>query len=86
MPRFNPYTLQMQITRMFQQGQSFFAPLKVQEWLKERGEDPSQYEILFHQKPAPPGSGEVMVTEIELKRKDGQPVEAWLQEEVNRWA
>ncbi|OUC14380.1 MAG: hypothetical protein B0A82_12215 [Alkalinema sp. CACIAM 70d] len=86
MPRINPYTLQMQITRMFQQGQSLFAPMKVQEWLKERGHNPAEYTILFHQKPAPPGSGEVIVTEIELKRKDGQPVDEWLQQEVNRWA
>jgi hypothetical protein len=86
MPRFNPYTLQMQITRMFEQGQSLFATMKVQEWLKERKEDPNAYEILFHQKPAPPGSGEVFVVEIELRRKDGQPVDAWLQEQVNQHA
>lgn len=84
MPRFNPYTLQLQITRMFQQGQSFFAVTKVQDWLKERNEDPNAYDILFHEKPAPPGSGEVMVIEIELKRKDGQSVDPWLQQEVNR--
>lgn len=84
MPRFNPYTLQMQITRMFEQGQSMFATLKVQDWLKERQHDPAEYEILFHQKPAPPGSGEVIVVEIELRRKDGQPVDPWLQQEVNR--
>lgn len=86
MPRFNPYTLQMQITRMFEQGQSLFATMKVQDWLKERNEDPAAYEILFHQKPAPPGSGEVMVVEIELRRKDGQPVDPWLQEQVNQHA
>lgn len=84
MPRFNPYTLQLQVTRMFQQGQSFFASTKVQDWLKERNEDPNAYDILFHEKPAPPGSGEVMVIDIELKRKDGQPVDPWLQQEVNR--
>jgi hypothetical protein len=84
MPRFNPYTLQLQITRMFQQGQSFFAITKVQDWLKERNEDPNAYDILFHERPAPPGSSEVMVIEIELKRKDGQPVDPWLQQEVNR--
>jgi hypothetical protein len=83
MARFSPYNLQLQVTRMFQQGQSFFAIAKVQDWLKERQEDPSAYDILFHQKPAPPGSGEVMVVEIELKRKDGQPVEDWLQQQVN---
>jgi hypothetical protein len=84
MPRYNPYTLQMQITRMFEQGQSFFATMKVQDWLRERKEDPNAYEISFHQKPAPPGSGEVMVVEIELRRKDGQPVDPWLQQEINR--
>jgi hypothetical protein len=84
MPRFNPYTLQLQVTRMFEQGQSMFATLKVQDWLKERGEDPAAYEVLFHQKPAPPGSGQVMVVEIELRRKDGQGVEPWLQEQVNQ--
>jgi hypothetical protein len=86
MPRINPFTLQMEITRMFGQGQAFFATLKVQDWLKERNEDPTAYDILFHQTPAPPGSGQVTVVEIELRRKDGQPVDAWLQEEANRHA
>ncbi len=86
MPRFNPYTLQMQITRMFEQGQSLFATMKVQEWLKERNEDPNAYDIFFHQRPAPPESGQVMVVEIELRRKDGQPVDPWLQEQVNEHA
>jgi hypothetical protein len=86
MPRINPFTLQMEVTRMFGQGQAFFATLKVQDWLKERNEDPAAYDILFHQKPAPPGSGQVTVVEIELRRKDGQPVDAWLQEEANRHA
>lgn len=84
MPRFNPYSLQLQLTRMYEQGQSFFATMKVQDWLKERNEDPNAYDIVFHQKPAPPGSGKVMVVEVELRRKDGQPVDTWLQEEVNR--
>jgi hypothetical protein len=86
MPRFNPYTLQMQITRMFEQGQTFFAITKVQDWLRERNEDPNEYDIVFHQHPAPPGSELVMVVEIELKRRDGQPVDSWLQSEVNRHA
>lgn len=86
MPRLNPFTLQMEVTRMFEQGQSFFAPLKVQDWLKERNEDPAAYDISFNQKPAPPGSGQVMTVEIELRRKDGQPTDAWLQEEANRHA
>ncbi|WP_017718974.1 hypothetical protein [Kamptonema formosum] len=86
MPRFEPFTLQMQITRMFAEGQSFFAPIKVQDWLRERNQEPANYEIVFHQKPAPPGSGRVIDIEIELRRKDGQPVDPWLQEEVNRHA
>jgi hypothetical protein len=86
MGRINPYTLQMQITRMFEDGQSFFATMKVQDWLKERDQDPAAYEIVFHQKPAPPKSGRVMDIEIELRRRDGQPVDPWLQQEVNRHA
>jgi hypothetical protein len=86
MPRFDPYTLQMQIARMFEQGQSFFATTKVQDWLRERQENPDDYEILFHERPAPPGSGLVKVVDIELRRRDGQPVDAWLQQEINRHA
>ena len=54
MPRQTPYNLQMQLTRMYRDGQSFFAKIKVQEWLKERQEDPAQYDIIMHQRPAPP--------------------------------
>ncbi|XGW00019.1 MAG: hypothetical protein ACAF41_13925 [Leptolyngbya sp. BL-A-14] len=86
MPRLNPFSLQMEITRMFEQGQSFFATFKVQDWLKEHNQDPAAFDIVFHQKPAPPGSGQVMTVEIELRRKDGQPVDPWLQEEANRHA
>ncbi len=43
MARINPYTLQMQITRMFEQGQSFFATTKVNDWLRERNENPNDY-------------------------------------------
>ena len=86
MARINPYTLQMQITRMFEQGQSFFATTKVRDWLKERQEDPNAYEVIFHHKPAPPGSEIAMVIEIELRRRDGQPVDPWLQQEVNRYS
>lgn len=84
MARLDPYTLQMQITRMFEQGQSFFCTLKVQDWLRERKEDPNAYEIIFHQKPAPSGSNMMMIVEIELRRRDGQSVDPWLQQEVNR--
>ena len=83
MGRLNPYNLQMQITQMFTQGQSFFALTKVQDWLKEHNHNPLEYEVIFHQKPAPPGSKEVMVIEIELKRKDGQAVDPWLQGQIN---
>lgn len=83
MGRLNPYTLQMQITRMFEQGQSFFATMKVQDWLRERNQDPAAYDVIFHQKPAPPGSKSVMAIEIELRRKDGQAVDPWLQEQAN---
>ena len=86
MARLNPYTLQMQITRMFEQGQSLFATTKVHDWLKERNQNPADYEIIFHQKPAPPGSNEVMTVEIELRRRDGQPVDPWIQEQANRHA
>jgi len=83
MPRHNPYNLQMEITRLFEQGQSFFATIKVEDWLKQRNENPADYDILFHQKPAPPGSKAVITVEIELRRKDGQPVDPWLQEQAN---
>ncbi|MEM8828849.1 MAG: hypothetical protein AAGE96_05760 [Cyanobacteria bacterium P01_G01_bin.19] len=85
MARINIYSLSMQISRMFEQGQSFFCEIKVQDWLRERNENPKDYDILFHEKPAPPGSGLVMMREIELRRKDGQPVEAWLQEDINSY-
>jgi hypothetical protein len=84
MPRFDPFTLQLQITRMFEQGQSFFATTKVQDWLRERKEDPANYNIIFHERPAPPDSGLVKVIEVELQRRDGQPVDEWLQQEANR--
>ena len=84
MPRFTPYTLQLQLTRMFAEGQSFFATEKVRDWLKERQENPDLYEIVFHEKPAPPGDDRAMVIEVELRRKDGEPVDEWLQAEANR--
>lgn len=83
MPRVNPHTLQMQISRMFEQGQSFFCAIKVQDWLKEQNENPNDYDILFHPQPAPSNSPFKTLITIELKRKDGQPVDPWLQEEVN---
>ncbi|MEB3229422.1 MAG: hypothetical protein VKJ64_00320 [Leptolyngbyaceae bacterium] len=76
----------MQITRMFEQGQAIFATTKVQDWLKERGEDPGVYTITFHEEPAPPQSGLVKMITIELGRNDGEVVDEWLQAEVNRHA
>ncbi|ACK66028.1 conserved hypothetical protein [Rippkaea orientalis PCC 8801] len=84
MARLNPHTLQMQISRMFDQGQSFFCTMKVQDWLKERNEDPNAYDIIFHPQPAPPNSPTRTLINIELRRRDGQTVDPWLQEEVNR--
>jgi hypothetical protein len=85
MPRLNLYSLSMQISRMFDQGQSLFCTIKVQDWLRERNQDPNDYNILFHKKPAPPESGLIEMIEIELRRKDGQPVDPWLQAEINRY-
>jgi hypothetical protein len=84
MARLDPYTLQLQIARLFEQGQSFFATVKVQDWLREHNQDPGAYNISFHQKPAAPGSGQTIAIDIELQRKDGQSVDEWLQQEVNR--
>jgi hypothetical protein len=69
---------------MFEQGQSFFCAIKVQDWLREQQEDPNAYEILFHPQPAPPNTSLTTLVTIELRRRDGEPVDPWLQEEVNR--
>jgi len=84
MPINNPFTIRMQITRMFEQGQSLFAELKVQDWLKERNHNPKDYLIRFNQKMAPVGSTSAVNVEIEILRKDGQPVDEWLKQELNR--
>lgn len=84
MPQINPFTIRMQVTRMFEQGQSLFAELKVQDWLKERNHNPKDYLIRFSQKMAPVGSSSSLIVEIELIRKDGQPLDEWLQQEINR--
>lgn len=83
MARINVHSLSLQISRMFERGQSFFCAIKVQDWLRERNQNPDDYEISFHEKPAPPESGLIIMQEIVLRRKDGQPVEAWLQEDIN---
>jgi hypothetical protein len=82
MAKYTPYNLQLQISRMFQDGQSLFASIKVQDWLRERNENPADYEISFTKRPAAPGSREVQVIDINLKRKDGQPVADWLLEQL----
>ncbi len=82
MARFAPHDLQLQITRMFTEGQSFFAKIKVQDWLKERNENPDDYEIAFNKRPAPAGSNLVFVVDIQLTRKDGQAVDPWLLEQI----
>ncbi|MEO1670488.1 MAG: hypothetical protein AAFR77_06815 [Cyanobacteria bacterium J06631_2] len=85
MARLNIHSLSMQISRMFEQGQSFFCGIKVQDWLRERNENPDDYEISFTEKPAPPGSDLVIMQEIQLRRKDGKPVEAWILEDINNY-
>jgi hypothetical protein len=83
MSQHNPHSIQLQVSRMFESGQSLFAKTKVEDWLKQRNEDPANYEVIFTKKPAPVGSRAVMVIEIELQRKDGQPVDEWLLAQLN---
>jgi hypothetical protein len=78
MARFSPYSLQLQITRLFKDGQSFFATAKVEQWLIERGEDPQAYRISFQKQPAPADSGLPFIMETQLQRRDDQPVADWL--------
>jgi hypothetical protein len=74
----------MQLAQMIAQGQRFFVTTKVQDWLAMHNENPDDYEITIHEKPAPPGSQAIIAVEVELQRKDGQPVDPWLQAEANR--
>jgi hypothetical protein len=83
MSQHNPHSIQLQISRMFESGQSLFAKTKVEDWLKQRSELPSEYDITFTKKPAPVGSREVVAIDIELRRKDGQPVDEWLLAQLN---
>ena len=83
MSQHNPHSIQLQINRMFENGQSLFAKTKVDDWLKQRNEDPLDYEIIFNKIPAPVGSRAVMTTQIELQRKDGAPVDEWLLAQLN---
>jgi hypothetical protein len=82
MGQHNPYNIQVQVSQMYKDGQGMFASIKVQDWLKERNEDPADYKISFNKKPAPPGSREVQVVEVVLTRKDGEPVAPWLLEQL----
>jgi hypothetical protein len=83
MAQHNPHSIQLQINRMFESGQSLFALTKVQDWLKQRNEDPQDYHIIFNKQPAPVGSREVIAVKIELQRKDGQAVDEWLLSQLN---
>jgi hypothetical protein len=82
MARFSPYSLQLQLTRLFRDGQSFFAVSKVEQWLMDKGEDPQKYLISFVQQPAPEGSEMPYLIEVQLKRRDGQPVDNWILEQL----
>jgi hypothetical protein len=83
MPQHNPFSIKLQIERMFQNGQSLFAKTKVEDWLKIRNEDPADYNINFEKQPAPVGSSAVVKIKIQLERKDGQPVDEWLLAQLN---
>jgi hypothetical protein len=83
-PRYNPYDLQLQITRMFVEGQDFFAMTKVQDWLQYLRQDPNEFDISFRKQPAPPGSNLPFGIEIVLRRRDGQPVDPFLLEQLSQ--
>jgi hypothetical protein len=83
MSQHNPHSIQIQINRMFESGQSLFAKTKVEDWLKQRNEDPADYEIIFNKQPAAVGSGAVMAIKIEIQRRDGQPLDEWLSAQLN---
>jgi hypothetical protein len=76
------YNIQLQVSRMFAEGQGLFAQIKVKDWLKERGEEPNDYDIVLQRQPAPAGTREVAVVTIVLRRKDGTPVAPWLLEQL----
>jgi hypothetical protein len=83
MAQHNPHSIQLQISRMYESGQSLFAKTKVEDWLKQRNENPADYDIIFNKQPAPVGSREVISIKIELQRKDGQPLDDWLLSQLN---
>jgi PAS domain-containing protein len=83
MPRFDPYNLQLQITRMFAEGQDLFAVNKVQDWLRYLQQDPNEFEIRFRKR-ASPDRQPPFTIEIVLQRKDGQPVDQFLVAMLNQ--
>ena len=83
MSQHNPHSIQLQINRMFESGQSLFAKTKVDDWLKQRNEDPFDYDIIFKKTPAPVSSKAIMIVQVELQRKDGAPVDEWLLAQLN---
>lgn len=84
MARFNPHSLRMELTRMVEQGQVFFALPRIETWLQERQLDPTEFDIGFIEEMAPPDSGYIKLIRVDLKRRDGQPVDPWVLEELNR--
>ena len=83
MAQHNPHSIQLQINRMYESGQSLFAKTKVEDWLKQRNENPADYNIIFNKQPAPVGSRAEMTIAIELQRKDGQSIDEWLLAQLN---
>lgn len=83
MAKFDPFNLQLQITRMFAEGQDLFALNRVQDWLRYLQQDPNDFEIRFRKKAAPDRQPPFTI-EIVLQRKDGQPVDPFLVEMLNR--
>jgi len=55
---------------------------EIQDWLRQRHEDPAAYEMNLRQQLAASGSNRT-VFEIELRRRDGQPVNLELQQALN---
>ncbi|MFM2430858.1 MAG: hypothetical protein RLZZ511_2071 [Cyanobacteriota bacterium] len=83
MPRHQSFNLPMQLARMYRDGQSFFAKIKVEEWLRARHEDPNDYDITLTAQPSAPGASDPIQVIVELRRRDGAPVEPWLLEALN---
>jgi len=56
---------------------------QIQDWLRQRQEDPAAYEINLRPQSAASGSNKTTL-EIELRRQDGQPVNLELSQALNR--